>query len=199
MCVHAERERLATMRTHFLLYVRPLIIQTYLLWPPNECPHELNKRHAVVRLRELELSSRKWITHPHTRGGFRFSFIWWHYICQKCMCTNQNSPENIAVWSWFLKWSGFTHIYGCWHSRVSFAGPNGGHQFRALGLGQRPFLDAPFTSHLRDLETFRRKAPLTPISGNHPTTNGISPDCQGYKPNAPQVHGKLKELFFVDI
>ena len=31
-------------------------------------------------------------------------------------------------------------------------------QFRALGLGQRPFLDAPtsFTSHLRELETYRR-------------------------------------------
>lgn len=74
-----------------------------------------------------------------------------------------------------------------------FSGPNGGHQFRALGIGQRPFLDhTPFTSHLRDLETFRRKAPHTPLSNisNHSSINGLNSDCQGYKPNAPQVHGK---------
>lgn len=71
-------------------------------------------------------------------------------------------------------------------------GPNNGSQFRALGLGQRPFLDAPFTTHLRDLESFRRKAPHTPISNfsSHSTSNGINSDCQGYKPNAPQIHGK---------
>jgi hypothetical protein len=27
-------------------------------------------------------------------------------------------------------------------------------QFRALGLGQRPFLDSPFTNHLRELESY---------------------------------------------
>lgn len=76
--------------------------------------------------------------------------------------------------------------------RFVLTGPNNGSQFRALGLGQRPFLDAPFTTHLRDLESFRRKAPHTPISNfaGHSTSNGISSDCQGYKPNAPQVHGK---------
>lgn len=51
-----------------------------------------------------------------------------------------------------------------------------GHQqqFRALALGQRPFLDAPFASHLRELETLRRKnesggykipSPGTPAQG----------------------------------
>lgn len=79
--------------------------------------------------------------------------------------------------------------------RKFISGPNNGSQFRALGLGQRPFLDAPFTTHLRDLESFRRKAPHTPISnfGSHSTSNGVNSDCQGYKPNAPQVHGKLTQ------
>ncbi|XP_034240183.1 protein lozenge-like [Thrips palmi] len=31
------------------------------------------------------------------------------------------------------------------------------HQFRAIALGQRPFLESPF-SHLRELESFRRKS-----------------------------------------
>jgi hypothetical protein len=35
-------------------------------------------------------------------------------------------------------------------------------QFRALALGQRPFLDSPFTNHLRELESYhhhhRRKS-----------------------------------------
>ncbi|XP_072155621.1 uncharacterized protein [Bemisia tabaci] len=30
------------------------------------------------------------------------------------------------------------------------------HQFRAMALGQRPFLDSPFTNHLRELESYRR-------------------------------------------
>lgn len=79
-----------------------------------------------------------------------------------------------------------------------FSVPNGSHPFRTLGIGQRPFLEAPFTSHLRDLD-FRRKAPpLTTITtsinntpGGHPLSNGLSSsDCQGYKPNAPQIQGK---------
>lgn len=44
------------------------------------------------------------------------------------------------------------------------------HQFRAIGLGQRPFLDpSPFTSHLRDFETYRRsksEGPPTSSAGN---------------------------------
>ncbi|XP_059616740.1 protein lozenge isoform X2 [Phlebotomus argentipes] len=89
-------------------------------------------------------------------------------------------------------------------------GPTGGHQYRALGLGQRPFLDAPFTGHLRELEPYRRKTPATSsinqlpsaptasmgVSGGHtsPSSNGIpssssTVDCQDhYKPNAPQIH-----------
>ena len=79
--------------------------------------------------------------------------------------------------------------------RFSILGPNTGHPFRTLGIGQRPFLDAPFTSHLSDLETFRRKAPaITPISSalsSHSPSNGTATaDCQGYKPNAPQIQGK---------
>lgn len=78
-------------------------------------------------------------------------------------------------------------------------GPNGQHPFRTLNIGQRPFLDSSFSSHLRDLESFRRKAPVIPTtnattSSTHPTTNGlISSDCQGYKPNAPQIQGKKIE------
>ncbi|KAK3923178.1 Protein lozenge [Frankliniella fusca] len=43
------------------------------------------------------------------------------------------------------------------------------HQFRAIALGQRPFLESPFT-HLRELETFRRKSEYkspTPSSTPH--------------------------------
>lgn len=94
----------------------------------------------------------------------------------------------------------FRKYFNCYFGKLIFfpcsylfIGPTGGHQFRALGLGQRPFLDAPFTSHLRDLETFRRKSshtPITTLSSHHTTINGLNSDCQGYKPNAPQVHGK---------
>lgn len=84
---------------------------------------------------------------------------------------------------------------------MCFTGPNGGHQFRTLGLSQRPFLETPFTNHLRDLESYRRKAPLTAISpvSNHHTSssNGLtnSTDCQGYKPNAPQIQGRRFSYF----
>lgn len=57
---------------------------------------------------------------------------------------------------------------------------DGTQSYRALGLGQRPFLDAPFTSHLRDLETLRRKA--TPSSQNSDTSQGsFKLDPQGKK------------------
>lgn len=91
------------------------------------------------------------------------------------------------------------HFFSCilvYSILILIPGPNAGHPFRTLGIGQRPFLDAPFTTHLRDLETFRRKAPaITPITSSalssHSPSNGItSNDCQGYKPNAPQIQGK---------
>lgn len=60
-------------------------------------------------------------------------------------------------------------------------------QFRALGLGQRPFLDAPtsFRSHLRELESFGRNKHHHHHSshlhdqqtGNNVTTNSVSGAC----------------------
>jgi hypothetical protein len=62
-------------------------------------------------------------------------------------------------------------------------------QFRALGLGQRPFLDASssFRSHLRELESFGRNKPQHHHSGsshlhdqqtgNNVTTNSVSGAC----------------------
>lgn len=82
-------------------------------------------------------------------------------------------------------------------------GPNGQLPFRAMGIGQRPFIDSSsFSSHLRDLETYRRKAPAitsipstnTNTISTHQTTNGLlNSDCQGYKPNAPQISGKISK------
>lgn len=79
-----------------------------------------------------------------------------------------------------------------------FTGPNGNHSFRALGLSQRTFLEAPFSSHLRDLDTYRRKATSSAITSSssnsnvHSASNGLmNIDCQGYKLNAPpQIQGK---------
>lgn len=84
-------------------------------------------------------------------------------------------------------------MYFCF---LFFLGVNGSHPFRTLGIGQRPYLDASFTTHLRDLEPFRRKPPaIASISSSalttHSPSNGIATtDCQGYKPNAPQIQGK---------
>ncbi|KAL2733398.1 protein lozenge-like [Vespula maculifrons] len=60
-------------------------------------------------------------------------------------------------------------------------------QFRALGLGQRPFLDAPssFTSHLRELESYRRNKHHHHHSshlhgqqtGSNVTANSVSGAC----------------------
>lgn len=83
-----------------------------------------------------------------------------------------------------------------------FIGPTPGHQFRAIGIGQRPYLDPSFTTHLRELETFRRKAPitsLTPSLTSHSNSNGNSnSDCQDYKLNAPQVQGKFQFFFVIN-
>lgn len=55
----------------------------------------------------------------------------------------------------------------------------GSQSYRALGIGQRPFLDpTPFTSHLRELETLRRKAP-PPTQGNDTSQSSFKPDPQG--------------------
>lgn len=59
-------------------------------------------------------------------------------------------------------------------------------------------MDQTFTTHLRELETFRRKAPLTSIttSSNHSNSNGNNnSDCPDYKLNAPQIQG-LNIFFF---
>ncbi|GAB0094038.1 Protein lozenge [Sergentomyia squamirostris] len=86
--------------------------------------------------------------------------------------------------------------------------PTGGHQIRALGLGQRPFIDSPFPSHLRELEQYRRKPPSSlsnPMpsapaaslgsSGSYPSpSNGVPTSTaaalesqEDYKLNAPQI------------
>lgn len=82
-------------------------------------------------------------------------------------------------------------------------GPNGQHPFRALAVGHRPFMDSSsFSTHLRDLETYRIKAPAitsiptsnTNTVSTRQTTNGLlNSDCQGYKPNAPQISGKISK------
>lgn len=98
------------------------------------------------------------------------------------------------------------------------AGPTGGPQYRALGLGQRPFIDG-FPKTFHELETLRHSAKVAAATtaaaaaavsvasaGNALTTNAsiaqqlgsnysssnstINSDCQGYKPNAPQIQGK---------
>lgn len=70
------------------------------------------------------------------------------------------------------------------------------HQFRAMGLGQRPFLDAAFSSHLKDLETFRRiksEPPLEPATSVSPTMSS-SGSCYKFGSNI-QTQGK-PFLFF---
>ncbi|XP_012270246.1 protein lozenge isoform X2 [Orussus abietinus] len=59
-------------------------------------------------------------------------------------------------------------------------------QFRALGLGQQPFLDAPtsFTSHLRELESYRRnKHHLHSQQGSNGNANTGTTMCNN--PNNP--------------
>lgn len=98
----------------------------------------------------------------------------------------------------------FLQSFHFYFLRCLIAVPNGPLPFRTMGISQRPFLDTPFTSHLRDLD-FRRKAPpLTAITTSinntstmHVPSNGLSSsssDCQGYKPNAPQIQGKIPSL-----
>lgn len=99
------------------------------------------------------------------------------------------------------------------------AGPPGGIQYRAPGLGHRPFMDG-FPKAYHDLETLRRStkaansavaaaasaAASVATASNALTTSAtiaqqlgsnfsssnstINSDCQGYKPNAPQIQGK---------
>jgi len=55
-------------------------------------------------------------------------------------------------------------------------------QFRALALGQRPYIESPFASHLRELESFRRKT-----------------DSSGYKlPSpGPPAQGKTNFSYYI--
>ena len=124
----------------------------------------------------------------------------------------QNEDENVFRFSQFVQFqlgnqkpfvnainfhSYFSHF--CLITRDAFfTDPPPGHQLRPLTFGQRPFLDAPFTNHLRELETFRRKPTVpnlaTPssITSNNSNSNPTIPsECQEYKPNAPQMSGKL--------
>ncbi|KAI9590469.1 hypothetical protein GQX74_008636 [Glossina fuscipes] len=90
-------------------------------------------------------------------------------------------------------------------------GPPGGHQFRAFGLAQRPYPDATFSSHFRELGSLHRVsrssavtanvtvAPtsstgpnLPQLASNHSSSSStINSDCQGYKPNATHIQGQL--------
>uniref|UniRef100_A0A8D8SSE0 Protein lozenge n=2 Tax=Cacopsylla melanoneura TaxID=428564 RepID=A0A8D8SSE0_9HEMI len=45
------------------------------------------------------------------------------------------------------------------------------HQFRSISLGQRQFLESPFTNHLRELESYRRTTKSEPIS--NPTSTSF--------------------------
>ncbi|XP_055844943.1 protein lozenge [Episyrphus balteatus] len=103
--------------------------------------------------------------------------------------TVSTSPPQVATYGKAIK----VTVDGPREPR-SKTSPTGGHQYRAVGLGQRPFLDPPFYSHVRELETLRRKAPTTgsslaPLASNHSSSNSTmnSPDGQGYKPNAPHI------------
>lgn len=89
---------------------------------------------------------------------------------------------------------------------ICIAGPTniGHHQFRTININQRPLLEPPY---LRDLESFRRKTALSQISSNN-NTNNISSNtnsnasieqCQGYKPNAPQIQGEFHNGKFASI
>lgn len=91
-----------------------------------------------------------------------------------------------------------THIMFCCYSFLLDGPP--GIQFRLSS--QRSFMDpTPFTSHFRDYDTYRRKAPNAVVtapslsgsnhSSSNSTINSAAADCQGYKPNAPQIQGKL--------
>uniref|UniRef100_A0A1A9WCC0 Runt domain-containing protein n=1 Tax=Glossina brevipalpis TaxID=37001 RepID=A0A1A9WCC0_9MUSC len=92
--------------------------------------------------------------------------------------------------------------------------PPGGHQFRAFGLAQRPYPDATFSSHFRELGSLHRVsrssavtanvtvAPtsstgpnLPQLTSNHSSSSStINSDCQGYKPNATHIQGKLSKI-----
>lgn len=111
------------------------------------------------------------------------------------------------------------NIYLYFLPLFTLTGPPGGLQYRAPGLGHRPFMDG-FPKAYHDLETLRRstKAANTAVvaaasaaasvatASNALTTSAsiaqqlgsnfsssnstINSDCQGYKPNAPQIQGK---------
>ncbi|KAL3273439.1 hypothetical protein HHI36_014883 [Cryptolaemus montrouzieri] len=49
--------------------------------------------------------------------------------------------------------------------------------YRAIGLGQRPFLDTPFTTHLRDLGTYKKRG--VPSSQSSDDSNSYKQEPQG--------------------
>ncbi|XP_064556046.1 protein lozenge-like [Drosophila montana] len=123
--------------------------------------------------------------------------------------TVATSPPQVATYAKAIK----VTVDGPREPR-SKTSPPGGPQYRALGLGQRPFIDS-FPKTFHELETLRRSAkvaaattaaaaavsaasasnPLTAntsiaqqLGSNYSSSNStINSDCQGYKPNAPQI------------
>ncbi|XP_065364861.1 protein lozenge [Calliphora vicina] len=119
-------------------------------------------------------------------------------------------PRQVATYSKAIK----VTVDGPREPRSKTSPPNGTH-FRAYGLTQRPYPDAPFSSHFRELGSLHRvtrssaatsasiiNSASTPTSasstnsslpqlggsGNHsPTSSTINSDCQGYKPNAAHI------------
>lgn len=100
-----------------------------------------------------------------------------------------------------------------WKYPFLITGPTNQHQLRPLSFGSRPFLD-PGYSHLRELEYRRKGTNLGQHSSNNNNNNNNttnnnnnnnsnnnnllsvananqlnSLECQGYKPNAPQIQG----------
>ncbi|RZF38152.1 hypothetical protein LSTR_LSTR005513 [Laodelphax striatellus] len=57
------------------------------------------------------------------------------------------------------------------------------HQFRAIGLGQRPFLDSTFTCHLRELGSYRRTK--EEVSSPEPPPPGHAPHYKMPGPSTP--------------
>ncbi|XP_023163228.2 protein lozenge [Drosophila hydei] len=124
--------------------------------------------------------------------------------------TVATSPPQVATYAKAIK----VTVDGPREPR-SKTSPPGGPQYRALGLGQRPFIDG-FPKTFHELETLRHSAKVAAATtaaaaaavsvasaGNALTTNAsiaqqlgsnysssnstINSDCQGYKPNAPQI------------
>ncbi|KAL7744390.1 hypothetical protein ACLKA6_001778 [Drosophila palustris] len=124
--------------------------------------------------------------------------------------TVATSPPQVATYAKAIK----VTVDGPREPR-SKTSPPGGPQYRALGLGQRPFIDG-FPKTFHELETLRRSAKVAAattaaaaaasaaasavtggnvlstsaqqLGSNYSSSNStINSDCQVYKPNAPQI------------